>query len=34
MKSEEINQLVNQFEGAMQHVDGVECWSAVICKSC
>lgn len=28
MKSEEINQLVNQFEGAMQQVDGVECWSA------
>lgn len=28
MKSEEIKQLVNQFEGAMQHVDGVECWSA------
>jgi len=28
MKSEEIKQLVNQFEEAMQQVDGIECWSA------
>jgi DNA-damage-inducible protein D len=28
MKSEEIKQLVADFESTMQVVDGVECWSA------
>ena len=28
MKSEEIKQLVNRFEEAMQPIDEVECWSA------